>query len=186
VVTKHKGTVNFSVTTSQGTTTNFNVGAVYSPSSPGNLLLTGTFKDDGAVVDGFNDQLVRTDSGAELASILWVNKVAVLRDAHRKKNKNNKEPTPNLRQTTRIGLNSSSDRSDLMDLMPSGTKNHDGSQKMDRKGHVWTCQHVTKSWKMDGIGRKWTEQMIRGPKREFCYAKKWTRDVYACRTKENV
>jgi hypothetical protein len=189
VVTKHKGTVTFSVTTSQGTTTTFNLGAVYSPSSPFNLLSTGTFKDDGAVVDGFNDQLVRADSGAELVSIRWINKVAVLRDAHLKKNKINKEPTPNLRQTTRIGLNSSSNSSDLMDLMPSGTKNHDGSQKMDRNGHVWTCQrvtrsqkmdkkghvwtcpHVTKSWKMDGIGRKWTEQMIRGPKREFCYAK---------------
>lgn len=86
VVTKHRGVVRFSVTTSTGKTTNFKIGAVYSPSAPCNLLSTGKFKEDNAIMDGWRDLLVHKTTKQELASYNWINNVAVLKDVHRQKN----------------------------------------------------------------------------------------------------
>jgi hypothetical protein len=78
VVVSHFGNVNFTLTNSNGGTTEFELGALYSPNAPCNLISTGMLRSDGAVVDGYHDKLVMRSTRHELAYLSWVNGVAVL------------------------------------------------------------------------------------------------------------
>jgi hypothetical protein len=78
VVVSHFGNVKFTLTNSRGCTTEFELGALFSPNAPCNMISTGMLRSDGAVVDGFNDKLVIKSTKVEIASLAWVSEVAVL------------------------------------------------------------------------------------------------------------
>lgn len=80
IATTHSGMAIFNVKLSNGELVEFECHGVYSPDSPCNLLSTGNFKNDGAIVDNFNNRLVTKDRKIVLAELCWANNVQAVRN----------------------------------------------------------------------------------------------------------